>query len=404
MLKRLFSNWEESVSRFQLRGITSKQLLIIKNKRERKNQLIQAINQLRKERNQLSKNGKEHAEKIKEWKKEIVLLEKELNDLEKELNDLIIRLPNLPALDVPLKENKIVDETKYNWEIKHNSTYEKIARELKIIDEKASIKLSGSRFAVYQGLGAQLIQSLINLMLNEQRKKGYQLFNVPYLVHSQNLYHTGQLPKLQEDMFKVENSDFYLIPTAEVPLVNLYQNEILNESDLPLKLCAYSPCFRAEAGAAGQENKGLIRLHQFHKVELVRITHPENSYQHLKEIIEDARSILHLLKIPHRVIELCVEELGFSAAKTYDIEVWLPISKRWLEISSCSNCESFQTERAKIRAKKQNGQKYYPHSLNGSGLAIDRLIVAILEYYYNRDKNSLEIPPELKRFFFNYDE
>ncbi|CAJ0836439.1 2103_t:CDS:2 [Entrophospora sp. SA101] len=204
---------------------------------------------------------------------------------------------------------------------KHNFTYEKIARELKIIDEKASIKLSGSRFAVYQGLGTQLVQSLINLMLNEQKKKGYQLFNVPYLVHSQNLYHVGQLPKFKEDSFKIENSDFYLIPTAEVPLVNLYQNEILNESDLPLKLCAYSPCFRAEAGAAGQENKGLIRLHQFHKVELVRITQPENSYQHLKKIVEDARNILHLLKIPHRVIELCAEELGFSAAKTYDIEV-----------------------------------------------------------------------------------
>jgi len=158
-------------------------------------------------------------------------------------------------------------------------------------------------------------------MLNEQKKNDYQLFSVPYLVRSQNLYHTGQFPKLQEDSFKIENSDFYLIPTAEVPLVNLYKNEILNESDLPLKLCAYSPCFRAEAGAAGQENKGLIRLHQFHKVELVRITHPENSYQHLQEIIEDARSILHLLKIPYRVIELCAEELGFSAAKTYDIEV-----------------------------------------------------------------------------------
>ena len=276
---------------------------------------------MRKERNRLSQEGKKNAEAVKRIKEKIILSEKELNDLEKELKELASQLPNLPALDSPLKENKVIDETKYNREIKHNLTYEKIARELKIIDEKASIKLAGSRFAVYQGLGTQLVQSLINLMLNEQKKNDYQLFSVPYLVRSQNLYHTGQFPKLQEDSFKIENSDFYLIPTAEVPLVNLYQNEILNENDLPLKLCAYSPCFRAEAGAAGQENKGLIRLHQFHKVELVRITHPENSYQHLKEIVEDARNILHLLKIPHRVIELCIEELGFSAAKTYDIEV-----------------------------------------------------------------------------------
>lgn len=181
--------------------------------------------------------------------------------------------------------------------------------------------MSGSRFAVYQGLGSQLIHSLINLMLNEQQKKGYQLFTIPYLVRSQNLFHTGQIPKLQEDMFKIENSDLYLIPTAEVSLINLYQNQIINEEKLPLKLCAYSPCFRAEAGAAGQENKGLIRLHQFHKVELVRFSRPKDSYRHLEEIVKDARNILHLLKIPHRVIELCVEELGFSAAKTYDIEI-----------------------------------------------------------------------------------
>ncbi|CAJ0747108.1 20031_t:CDS:2 [Entrophospora sp. SA101] len=334
MLKQLFLNWEESVPRLQSRGETVAQLVI-------------------------------------NLKKKLHIQEQELVSVEQELQQLLERIPNLPAEDTPLKENKIIDETKYKQEIKPNLTYEKIARQLEIIDEKASVKLSGSRFAVYRGLGAQLVHALINLMLSEQRKKGYQIFTIPYLVQSQNLYHAGQLPKLKEDMFKIENSDFYLIPTAEVPLVNLYQNEILGEKDLPLKLCAYSPCFRAEAGAAGQENKGLIRLHQFHKVELVQIAQPENSYQRLKEIVEDARNILHLLKIPHRVIELCVEELGFSAAKTYDLE------------------------RAKIRVKKENGQKYYPHSLNGSGLAIDRLIVVLLEYYYNQDKNVLEVKIKL---------
>jgi len=253
---------------------------------------------------------------------ELAVQEEELAILEKDLKDLTDQLPNLPDSKVPLEKDKVIDETKYEHQIKkHRFTHDQIAQKIGIVNEKFGTKLSGSKFVVYQGLGSQLIHALINFMLAEQQKRGYQVFVVPYLVDSQNLYHTGQLPKFQEDLYKIESSKFYLIPTAEVPLTNLYQDEILAKEKLPLKLCAYSPCFRAEAGAAGQENKGLIRLHQFHKVELVRVVMPKSSNQHLKEIVEDARHILHLLKIPHRVIELSIKELGFSASRQYDIEV-----------------------------------------------------------------------------------
>src|SRR6185503_5756196 len=253
----------------------------------------------------------------------------------------------------------IIDNAEYQHDIQHNLTHEKILEKLAIIDEEKSIKLSGSKFAVYQEFGSQLLHALINFMRAENSKRGYRLFDIPYLVNAYNLYNTGQFHKFQDNLYKLEENNFYLLPTAEVGLVNLYQNQILTEGDLPLKLCAYSPCFRAERMAAGQENKGLIRLHQFHKVELVKIVKPENSYHELKKLLADARNILHCLKVPHRVIELCHQELGFTAAKTYDIEVWLPVSKKWLEISSCSNCEEFQSRRSQIRVRKEN-KKYYP--------------------------------------------
>jgi seryl-tRNA synthetase len=400
MIKQLFLNWEESAPRLLLRCITNDQLLEVKDKWERKKSLIQEIEQLRKQKNQLTKKGEETASLVIPLNQKLAVQEEELTTLEKELKNLTDQLPNLPDSKVPLEEDKIIDETKYEHQIEHRFTHNQITQKIGIVNENFGTKLSGSKFVVYQGLGSQLVHALINFMLAEQQKRGYQMFVVPYLVGSQNLYHTGQLPKFQEDLYKIENSKFYLIPTAEVPLTNLYQDEILTEEKLPLKLCAYSPCFRAEAGAAGKENKGLIRLHQFHKVELVRIVMPERSNQHLKEIVEDARHILHLLKIPHRVKELSVKELGFSASRQYDIEVLLPVSNQWLEISSCSNCRDFQTQRAKIRVKNPSGQNYNPHSLNGSGLAVDRLIIALLEYYYNEKENKLEIPEVLNKYFF----
>ena len=214
----------------------------------------------------------------------------------------------------------MVDEVKYCHEIQHNLTHEKILKKTALIDEEKSILLSGSKFTVYQGFGSKLLHCLINFMLAENSKKGYQLFDAPYLVNSKNLYNTGQLHKFKDSLYKVELSDFFLIPTAEVSLVNLFQERLLDEKTLPLNLCSYSPCFRAERMAAGQENKGLIRLHQFHKVELVKITTPKDSEQEFNKLIRDARNILDLLKISYRVVEICREKLGFSSSRTYDLE------------------------------------------------------------------------------------
>lgn len=319
MRNLFFNDFNQLANRLLLRNISKEQLINIKKELEKQKELIKNINQLRERKNKLSL-GKESASIVTSLKEDLKIKEQELKQLSEKLKESIAQLPNLPALGIP-RENKIIREVKYEHFINHNYNYEKIAQKLNIIDEEASIKLSGSKFVVYQELGTQLIHSLINFMLNEQKKQGYKLLTVPYLVKESNLYNTGQLPKFKEDIFKIKNGDLYLIPTAEVSLVNLYQNQIIKEEDLPLKLCSYSPCFRAEAGSAGQENKGLIRLHQFHKVELVRIVSPEDSYQHLEEIVKDAQNILHLLKIPHRVIELSNQELGFSAAKTYDIEI-----------------------------------------------------------------------------------
>ncbi|CAG8765163.1 3938_t:CDS:2, partial [Gigaspora margarita] len=351
-------------------------------------------------RNQLSEGGPKNAVQVIKLKKQLFDAAPNLLALDQEVNDLLSRLPNLPNCDIPSLENKIVAKTEYSHDIEHRLTHEKILGKLALIDEKKSILLSGSKFAVYQGFGSQLLHALINFMLAENQKKGYHVFDTPYLVNSRNLYNTGQFHKFQDNLYKLEDSDFYLLPTAEVSLVNLYQSQILTEEELPLNLCAYSPCFRAERMAAGRENKGLIRLHQFHKVELVKIVKPENSRQELEALVADARHLLHSLKISHRVVELCCEELGFSAAKTYDIEVWLPASKKWLEISSCSNCEDFQSRRAQIRVKNQESGKYYPHTLNGSALAVDRLISALCEYYYNEEENKLQIPEVLRKYFF----
>jgi seryl-tRNA synthetase len=331
-------------------------------------------------------------------KGEITDLENKFDTLSKELNDLISKLPNLPASNQ--EDNRIVDKTEYQHAIQHHLTHEKVLKKMALTDEEKSILLSGSKFAVYRDFGSQLFHALINFLLTENSKRGYRWFDTPYLVNDYNLYHTGQFHKFQDSLYKLEESNFYLIPTAEVSLVNLYQKQILTEEELPLNLCAYSPCFRAERMAAGLENKGLIRLHQFHKVELVKIVRPENSYSELEKLLQDARNLLHLLKISHRVVELGNKDLGFSAAKTYDIEVWLPVSQKWLEISSCSNCEDFQSRRAQIRVKDRHGNKYLPHTLNGSALAIDRLILTLCEYYYQEKENRLEVPEVLRKYFF----
>lgn len=400
--QKFFRDWEGLVQSLQSCGIKAEELFLIKTKLSEQKVQQKKINDLRRQRNQLSQVGLANAEKVVALKKELHTEEQKLVSCSTELHDLLALIPNLPAPDVPNQQegNKVVARTEYWHDIRHNLPSEKILTKLALIDEQKSILLSGSKFAVYQGLGSQLLHALINFMLAENQHKGYQIFDTPYLVNRQNLYHTGQLPKFREEVYQIANSNFYLLPTAEVSLVNLYQQQILNETELPLNLCAYSPCFRAEPMAAGQENKGLIRLHQFHKVELVKIVSPEESEPELEKLLADARHLLHSLKISHRVIKLCHSELGFAAAKTYDIEVWLPVSKKWLEISSCSNCTDFQSRRAQIRIKKSGGQKYYPHTLNGSALAIDRLILTLCEYYYREKENQLTIPEILQKYFY----
>ena len=273
-----------------------------------------------------------------------------------------------------------------------------IGQKLNIFDFDRAAKLAGSRFVIYKAYGALLERGLINLMLDIHTKEhGYIEILPPFLVKGEILEGTGQLPKFKEDLYKIEQEDLYLIPTAEVPLTNLYRNEILSEEYLPIKLTSYTPCFRKEAGSYGKDVKGIIRQHQFNKVELVKIVKPEDSYQELESLLKDAEKILQILGLHYRVVELCTGDLGFSAAKTYDIEVWLPGQGKYREISSCSNCEDFQARRMNLRIKTKDKRKYFPHTLNGSGLAVGRTVVAILEQYQQED-GSVIIPEALRDY------
>jgi seryl-tRNA synthetase len=250
---------------------------------------------------------------------------------------------------------------------------------------------------VLEGNGALLERSLINFMIDTHRKRGYKEFFTPYIVKEEIMIGTGQLPKFAYDMYKIEGENLWLIPTAEVSLVNLFRDEIINEDELPIKCVAYSACFRKEAGSWGRETRGIIRQHQFNKVELVKITKPEESYEELEKLVEDACYILELLELPYRVVMLPANDIGFSASKTYDIEVWMPGYGKYLEISSCSNCEDFQARRAMIRIRRKNGKVEYAHTLNGSGLAIGRCVAAILENYLQKD-GRVKVPEVLKKY------
>jgi seryl-tRNA synthetase len=322
--------------------------------------------------------------------------------LEEQLEYYLLRIPNLPHPSVPIgkDENDNVEirrwgeppkfdfEPKPHWEL---------GEKLGILDFERGTKLSGSRFVVKRGLGAKLVRALVNFMLDLHGERGYVEMYVPHLVKPEILIGTGQLPKFEEDLFKCERDNLYLIPTAEVPLTNLHREEILREEDLPLYYTAYTPCYRREAGSYGRDVKGLIRLHQFDKVELVKITKSEDSYGELEKLVNDAERVLQELELPYRVVELCTGDLGFSAAKTYDLEVWLPSYNRYREISSCSNCEDFQARRMKLRYKTKEGKNVLCHTLNGSGLAVGRTLAAILENYQQED-GSVVIPKALRPY------
>ncbi len=329
-------------------------------------------------------------------------MEVELKELEERQDDLLLGLPNAPHETTPdglsAEENALVrtwgEKPAFDFAPR---PHDEVGEALGILDMKRAAKIAGARFALYRGAGARLERALINFMLDlHTTEHGYTEWLPPFMVNPEAMTGTGQLPKFEEDLFRVDDGRYYLIPTAEVPVTNIHREEILDGRDLPLKYTAYTPCFRSEAGSYGQDTRGLIRQHQFNKVELVKFARPEESYQELESLTADAEEVLRRLGLHYRVVDLCAGDLGFSAAKTYDIEVWLPSQNTYREISSCSNFEDFQARRARIRFRAEPGARpTLLHTLNGSGLAVGRTLVAILENYQAAD-GSVEIPQALR--------
>lgn len=337
-------------------------------------------------------------------KGEISALEPQEKELKAKINEILLELPNLPCESTPVGATEADNVQIKTWgdEYKPQTAqilpHWEIGTKLGILEFDRAVKIAQSRFVNLIGPGAALERALINFMLDQQIAAGYTEVMPPVLINSQSLTGTGQLPKFASESFKCAEDDLWLTPTAEVPLTNLYRDEILNSTDLPLRHCAYTPCFRREAGSYGKDTRGLIRLHQFNKVELVKIVHPENSAAAHQQMVQDASAILEALKLPYRILELCTGDLGFSAAKCYDLEVWLPSAGKYREISSCSNCHDFQARRANIRFK-ESGKKgtQFVHTLNGSGLAVGRTMSAILENYQQAD-GRVKIPEALQPY------
>ena len=339
---------------------------------------------------------------MKEISAKIKQLDSELNALNDEQQRIVYMIPNVPNKDVPIgtddSMNKEIrrsgEPTAFEYEPK---AHWDLGASLDILDPETAAKVTGARFHFYKGLGARLERSIISFFLDTHTAHGYTEILPPFMVNRASMTGTGQLPKFEEDAFKLTN-DYFLIPTAEVPVTNMHRDEILDGSKLPIKYCAYSACFRAEAGSAGRDTRGLIRQHQFNKVELVKFANPENSYEELEKLTNDAERVLQLLGLPYRVVCLCTGDLGFSSAKTYDIEVWMPSYNRYVEISSCSNFEDFQARRAAIRFKADaNSKAQLVHTLNGSGVAVGRTVAAILENYQNPD-GSVTVPEVLRPY------
>lgn len=335
---------------------------------------------------------------------DIKKLDESLSSIEDDLNNFMLTVPNMPHDSIP--EGATEDDNREEKTVGEKPTFDftpldhiELGETLGILDFERAAKLSGARFSLLLGAGARLERALINFMLDKHTTDhGYTEMLPPFLVNSESFYGTGQLPKFEEDLFKIDGQEKYLIPTAEVPVTNYHREEILIEKDLPISYTAFTPCFRKEAGSYGKDVKGLIRLHQFNKVELVKFAHPESSYEELEKLTSHAESILEALKLPYRRITLCKGDMGFSAAKTYDLEVWLPGQDKYREISSCSNFEDFQARRASIRFKGSGDSKTrFVHTLNGSGLALGRTVVAIMENYQNAD-GSITVPTVLKPY------
>ena len=355
-------------------------------------------NKLSKDFGELKRNNQDTSElsnQLEEIKKNLSEKEELLNKTLSQLSNFLLDIPNIPNQDVEAgdseEDNKVI-KTFGNVQKKDSIDHLEITSD---IDTESAVKLAGTRFAVLKDDIAKLQRALISFMLDVAEKNGYEERYVPFVANSRSLTGTGQLPKFEEDLFKI-TEDLFLIPTAEVPLTNLYADSILEQSSLPIKVTSHTPCFRSEAGSYGKDTKGLIRQHQFEKVEIVQIVHPNESDAALESLLSNAEEILQLLELPYQVVQLCGGDLGFSSAKTYDIEVWIPSQNKYREISSCSNFTDFQSRRSKIRLN-EDGNKILPHTLNGSALAVGRTLVAIIENFYD-EKNSIRIPKPLQKY------
>lgn len=385
---------------------------------EKRRQIIAKVEELQAQRNakskevgQLKRNG-ENADalmaEVSTIKAEIEKLEASKEEVDTFVTNFVASIPNMPKDDIPDggEDDYHVERT---WGTLREFAFEpkahwELGEALDILDFNRAAKVTGSRFVFYKGLAARLERAVIAFMIDMHTDKhGYTELIPPYMTNSTSDFGTGQLPKFAEDMFHLENTDYYLIPTAEVPVTNYHRDEILTEKDLPVKYCAFSPCFRSEAGSAGRDTRGIIRQHQFHKVEMVKLAHPDHSWEELESLTHDAEEVLQALGLPYRVITLAAGDIGFSSAKTYDIEVWLPSYGKYREISSCSNFVDFQARRANIRFRDNDGKVRYVHTLNGSGLAVGRTVSAIMENYQNED-GSITIPEALVPYMHGYTE
>jgi seryl-tRNA synthetase len=367
--------------------------------RNKRNVASEEVGKLRKQKQDAAKL----IEEMKEVSDRIRDLDEKLKSLEESTNEFLLNVPNIPHESVPVGKDETENVVVRRWGEPREFDFEPlnhwdIGETLGIIDFERAAKIAGARFSMTKGFGAKFERALMNFMLDQHATKGYQEVLPPIIVNRDSMRGTGQLPKFEMELFRIVDPEFYLIPTAEVPVTNIHRNEILNEKDLPIYYTAYTPCFRREAGSYGKDVRGLIRQHQFNKVELVKFVRPEDSYAELESLTMNAEDILQKLELPYRVIALCTGDIGFSAAKTYDLEVWLPGQQKYREISSCSNFADFQARRANIRFKRE-GKKgtEFVHTLNGSGLAIGRALVAILENYQQKD-GSVIVPEVLRPY------
>lgn len=411
-IKMIRQNTDEIKERLATRGVKAEKIDALLEKDKRRRELLVETEGLKQKRNEVSaeianakRNKQDATDAIKEMREvgaKIKSLDEELEEVEATVKDMASRLPNMPNPTIPVGPDesanvelrKVGTPREFDFEPK---AHWDIGEDLGILDFDRGAKVSGARFVYYKGLGARLERAVYNFMLDEHAKEGYTEMLPPYIVNAQTMYGTGQFPKFKEDVYQVNGEDMTLIPTAEVPLTNYYRDEVIPMEKLPVYFTALTPCFRSEAGSAGRDTRGLIRMHQFNKVEMVKFSKPENSYDELEKMTQNAGNIMEKLGLPYHVITLSTGDMGFSAAMTHDLEVWMPAQNKYREISSCSNCEDFQARRAHIQYRDENGKLNFVHTLNGSGLAVGRTVAAILENYQNED-GSVTVPEALRPY------